>query len=47
MIKDLGSVNGTILQGNILAPYKEYPLRMETHLHLRNLFTLIGRLDKA
>lgn len=26
VIKDLGSVNGTILQGNILAPYKEYPL---------------------
>lgn len=26
VIKDLGSVNGTILQGDILAPYKEYPL---------------------
>ncbi|WP_458125762.1 DUF6382 domain-containing protein [Paenibacillus sp. Z3-2] len=26
VIKDLGSVNGTVLQGNILAPYKEYPL---------------------
>ncbi|MCM3135446.1 FHA domain-containing protein [Paenibacillus polysaccharolyticus] len=26
VIKDLGSVNGTILQGNLLAPYKEYPL---------------------
>ncbi|WP_440117432.1 DUF6382 domain-containing protein [Paenibacillus sp. QZ-Y1] len=26
VIKDLGSVNGTILQGNVLAPYKEYPL---------------------
>lgn len=25
-IKDLGSVNGTILKGNVLAPYKEYPL---------------------
>nr|WP_154890893.1 DUF6382 domain-containing protein [Paenibacillus xylanexedens] len=25
-LKDLGSVNGTILQGNLLAPYKEYPL---------------------
>lgn len=25
-IKDLGSVNGTMLQGNLLAPYKEYPL---------------------
>ncbi|MEY8744267.1 DUF6382 domain-containing protein [Bacillales bacterium AN1005] len=27
VIKDLGSVNGTILQGNPLAPYKEYPLQ--------------------
>ncbi|PAF30931.1 hypothetical protein CHI14_14355 [Paenibacillus sp. 7516] len=26
VIKDLGSVNGTILQGKPLAPYKEYPL---------------------
>ena len=26
VIKDLGSVNGTILQGRPLAPYKEYPL---------------------
>ncbi|MGQ8871022.1 DUF6382 domain-containing protein [Paenibacillus sp. TSA_86.1] len=26
VIKDLGSVNGTILQGNLLAPYKEYLL---------------------
>lgn len=26
VIKDLGSVNGTILKGNVLAPYKEYPL---------------------
>lgn len=26
VIKDLGSVNGTMLQGNLLAPYKEYPL---------------------
>ncbi|CAI6082399.1 hypothetical protein PAECIP112173_03550 [Paenibacillus sp. JJ-100] len=26
VIKDLGSVNGTILQGQLLAPYKEYPL---------------------
>ncbi|MFC9707131.1 DUF6382 domain-containing protein [Paenibacillus sp. NPDC056933] len=26
VIKDLGSVNGTVLQGNVLAPYKEYPL---------------------
>ncbi|MDT0121479.1 DUF6382 domain-containing protein [Paenibacillus sp. RRE4] len=25
-LKDLGSVNGTMLQGNLLAPYKEYPL---------------------
>lgn len=25
-IKDLGSVNGTVLQGQLLAPYKEYPL---------------------
>ncbi|PAD29660.1 hypothetical protein CHH60_18930 [Paenibacillus sp. 7523-1] len=26
VIKDLGSVNGTLLQGKPLAPYKEYPL---------------------
>ncbi|MCZ1263584.1 DUF6382 domain-containing protein [Paenibacillus tundrae] len=26
VIKDLGSVNGTILKGDVLAPYKEYPL---------------------
>ncbi|PYE45492.1 FHA domain-containing protein [Paenibacillus barcinonensis] len=26
VIKDLGSVNGTMLQGNLMAPYKEYPL---------------------
>ena len=26
VIKDLGSVNGTMLQGDLLAPYKEYPL---------------------
>ncbi|MFE6075428.1 DUF6382 domain-containing protein [Paenibacillus sp. NPDC057886] len=26
VIKDLGSVNGTIFKGNVLAPYKEYPL---------------------
>lgn len=26
VIKDLGSVNGTMLQGELLAPYKEYPL---------------------
>ncbi|WP_339836554.1 DUF6382 domain-containing protein [Paenibacillus sp. FSL R7-0272] len=25
-LKDLGSVNGTMLQGKLLAPYKEYPL---------------------
>jgi hypothetical protein len=26
VIKDLGSVNGTLLKGDVLAPYKEYPL---------------------
>lgn len=28
-LKDLGSVNGTRLQGELIAPYKEYPLELE------------------
>nr|WP_106766703.1 FHA domain-containing protein [Paenibacillus faecalis] len=27
MIKDLGSKNGTILKGEPMVPYKEYPLQ--------------------